>query len=100
YHGALAHTSGKLMRIIIKSCGGLRNANLFENLDCTFAGFFSIDLLVQFDSFDYLLAHCVDGIEGSHGILRYETDSIASNGSHLVFGQTQQVLTLKHDLSG
>ena len=91
-HGPLAHTTGKLMRILLCPFLRIGDAYLFQAADSLLFSFLGGKLLMQFNGFYDLFAHLSSGIHTGHGILKDHGDFLAPNGLHLLFPGSHNVV--------
>ena len=98
-HHALPHAAGQLMRIVVETASGSRNAHPFEQAQGFPVGGLPIHAAMIHQRFTDLETDWQYRIEACHRLLKDHRDTIAAQCPHLVFRQGQQILAFKHNLA-
>ncbi|MGX1154842.1 hypothetical protein RKD39_002420 [Streptomyces albogriseolus] len=98
-HGALAHTAGELVRVVVHTGPGLRDADLGQHLDRPLPGLPLGGAGVLHERLGDLPAHRVVRRERRQRVLEDHRDLVAAELLHLLLGGGDQVAPLEDDLA-
>ncbi|MNL08402.1 hypothetical protein D3C87_1291200 [compost metagenome] len=98
-HHALAHATGKLMRILVKATGRVGNTNLFEKPDRLRPCLLLRKALVPDEDLGNLAADREDGIERRHRLLKYHRDVVAPHAPHFLLGKRQKIAPVQENFT-
>ncbi|MNO49677.1 hypothetical protein D3C76_400320 [compost metagenome] len=95
----LTHTTTEFMRILIKAAFWRRNTDKIEKLNPTFIRISLGDVLMFKQHFGNLSADFHHWVQRGHRILKNHTDLFTANFLHLLLCLTNQILSIKQNLS-
>ncbi|MNZ75470.1 hypothetical protein D3C78_939480 [compost metagenome] len=96
-HHPLTHAARKLMRIFVKTTGGVGNADLLQKPHRLRPRLLLRKPLVADEDFGNLTADGEDRIERGHRLLKDHRDIVAAHATHLFFGKRQQIAPVEQD---
>ena len=99
-HHALAHASGKLMRVHANARGSCWNLHCIEHTDGAGTRGLAIHAFVQLQGLSHLALNRQVGVERSHRVLKGHRNLAAAYGVELPFRKRQQIAALVVDAAG
>src|SRR5215475_9599603 len=97
-HGTLTHTTTELMRIFVHTPLWHRNTHECEHLNGFVHGLFFGQALVQAHGLSDLIANREHRIERGHRFLENHGNIVATDTTHLRWGEGQQIRPFKKNL--
>ena len=94
-HNTLAHTTGKLMRIVFQYSFWVRDTNLLKDFCRSFTRFLFGKIGVQADALDHLFVNSHCRIQAAHWLLEDHAHLAAADFAHFFFAQFLQILAVK-----
>jgi hypothetical protein len=94
-HRALPHAAGELVREGVHPAGGVGNADHVEQFDGALAGRVLVQVLVDPEGLDYLVAHRVHGGQRGQRVLEDHGDVLAADPGHRPVVQAQQLVPVE-----
>ena len=83
-HNALAHTAGKLVRILSRNRFGIRDLNRTEHFDALFLRIFLRHILVNDKRLGKLSLNREYRVQARHRLLEYDRYTVAANMIHFL----------------
>ena len=77
YYGALAHSAGKFVRILLIAPFGFGYSNVRKYFYCSFARCAAMQVLMQLQRFLNLLADGFERVKAGHGVLKHHGNLLA-----------------------
>ena len=92
-HDPLSHAAAELVGIAVKDASGFRQLHLGQGIDAALTCLLAVDILVQVDGFQQLVADGIERIERGHGFLKDHGDLIAADAAHSAATRMQLVIS-------
>ena len=90
-HGSLAHSAGKLVRVLVQMAGRIRQTDLIEQLHCLSPQRRSLEPAMQHQGLADLPAYGQYRIERGHRILENNADLAAAYRAHVPFSEAEDI---------
>ena len=87
------------MRIVVNSFSGSGNARVLQQGNGALPSFLIRHWQVRLNGFSQLLAHRIQRVQRSEGVLKNSANFFAPNGAHLVVVQIVDALALKQNFT-
>ena len=97
-HDTLAHTAGKLVRILKQNRLGIGDLHGVEHLQRLLLRFLLIQLLMNNEGLAELPLDGKHRVQAGHGLLEDNGDLVAADGIHFLLGKLGQILAFEEDL--
>ena len=98
-HNALAHTAGKLVRILLYDGFRVRDLHVVKHFERLLCGFLFGHMLMDDERLAELTLDRENGVERGHRLLEYNGYLVAADIVHLLLGELCEVGALKKDLA-
>jgi hypothetical protein len=94
-HDSLAQSAAELVGIGPEALSTIADADTLQRFNSQYACLTSAKILMEFDSFDDLIADSKDRVQAGHRLLKNHSDFIAPDFTHLFLTQFKQILALE-----